>query len=341
MVAPYPVGIESRLQELIKKLSSGSSDVRMVGIWGMSGIGKTTIAKAIYNQLQRKFEASCFLKNVSENSKRPNGLINLQEQILSSVHVSYNRKIKVDDEGTLIIKNIAWCKRVLVVLDDVDHRDQLDKLAIRRGNFQPGSLIIITTRNKSMLKLAEINEIYTPPALDYHESLQLLSWHAFRKGHPTGNYVELSKEVVYYARGLPLALEVLGSFLSGKKTTEWKGTLENLRVIPHDEIQEKLMVSLHSLSEMGKKLFLDIACFCVGMEKNYAFQILQDSNLVLESELGVLVHLCLVTIDCSNQLTMHDMIRDMGREVARRECSRLCNRKDVLDVLELDEVRFR
>ena len=101
------------------------------------------------------------------------------------------------------------------------------------------------------------------------------------------------------------------------------------------------MVSLHSLSETGKKLFLDIACLCVGMEKNYAFQILEDSDLVLESELGILVRLCLVTIDCSNQLTMHDRIQDMGREVARRECSRLCNLKDVLDVLELDEVRFR
>ena len=341
MVAPYPVGIESRLQELNKKLISGTSDVCMVGIWGMSGIGKTTIAKAIYNQLQRKFEASCFLKNVSENSKQPNGLINLQEQILSSVHVNYNRKIIVDDEGTLIIKNKAWCKRVLVVLDDVDHRDQLDKLAIRRGNFQPGSIIIITTTDKSMLKLDEINEIYMPLKLHYHEALQLLSWHAFGKDHPPGNYVELSKEVVYYAGGLPLALEVLGSSLSDKSTTEWEGTLEKLRKIPHDKIQEKLMVSLHSLSETGKKLFLDIACLCVGMEKNYAFQILEDSDLVLESELGILVRLCLVTIDCSNQLTMHDMIRDMGREVARRECSRLCNRKDVLDVLELDEVRFR
>ena len=341
MVAPYPVGIESRLQELNKKLISGSSDVCMVGIWGMSGIGKTTIAKAIYNQLQRKFKACCFLKNVSEYSKQPNGLINLQEQILSSVHVSYNRKIKVDDEGTLIIKNKAWCKRVLVVIDDVDCRDQLDKLAIRRGNFQPGSIIIITTKDKSMLKLDEINEIYAPLALDYHESLQLLSWHAFGKGHPTGNYVELSKEVVYYAGGLPLALKVLGSSLHDKGTIEWEGTLEKLRVIPHDKIQEKLIVSLQYLSEMGKKLFLDIACFCVGMEKNYAFQILEDSDLVLESELGVLVRLCLVTIDCSNQLTMHHMIRDMGREVARRECSRLCYLKDVLDVLELDEVRFR
>ena len=348
-VASHPVGIESRMQELNKLLNKHSSGVCMVGIWGIGGIGKTTIAKAIYNQLQRKFEASCFLKNVSENSKRPNGLINLQEQILSSVHVSYNRKIKVDDEGTLIIKNIAWCKRVLVVLDDVDHQDQLDKLAIMRGHFQPGSIIIITTRDKSILKLDEINEIYTPLALDYHESIQLLSWHAFGKDQPKENYVELSKEVVYYARGLPLTLKVLGSFLSNMSTTEWKGTLERLRQIPNEEIQKKIMVCVQSLNDTQKELFLDIACFFVGIEKYYLFKILQedqDSNSTLESDLGVLVSRCLV-IDCSDQLTMHDIIRDMGREVVRNESpkfpgqrSRLWSQKDVLDVLQSHEVIF-
>jgi replication-associated recombination protein RarA len=122
MVAPYPVGLESRMQNLSKLLNRDSSDVRMVGIWGIGGIGKTTIAKAIYNQLQRKFEGSCFLEDVREIAKKRNGLIDLQELILSSVHVTDNRKIKHVDQGTMVIKNRAWCKRVLVVLDNVDHR---------------------------------------------------------------------------------------------------------------------------------------------------------------------------------------------------------------------------
>jgi hypothetical protein len=234
------------------------------------------------------------------------------------------------------------------MVDDVDHRDQLEKLAIRRGYFQPGSIIIITTRDKSMLKLDEVDEIHMPQELDEHESIKLLSWHAFGKDHPNENYAELSKEVIYYARGLPLALKVLGSFLSNKSTNEWEGTLEKLEVIPHYEIQEKLLVSYYSLSHMQQELFLDIACFFVGMEKNYTFKILPYSNLVLESELGVLVHQSLVTIDCSNRLRMHDMIREMGREVVRtespkvpRERSRLWFHEDVLDVLKYHTVRFR
>ena len=348
-VAPYQVGIESRMQELNKLLSKHSNDVCMVGIWGIGGIGKTTIAKAIYNQLRIKFEASCFLENVGEIAKKSRGIIDLQEQILSNVHGNGNIRVEGAAKGTTMIKNRAWCIRVLVVLDDVDHWDQLDQLAIRRSYFQRGSIIIITTRDNSIFKLDEINEIYMPLALNYHESIELLSLHAFGKKEPKENYVELSKEVVYYARGLPLTLKVLGSFLSNMSTTEWKGTLERLRQIPNEEIQKKIMVCVQSLSDTQKELFLDIACFFVGIEKYYLFKILQedqDSNSTLESDLGVLVSRCLV-IDCSDQLTMHDIIRDMGREVVRNESpkfpgqrSRLWSQKDVLDVLQSHEVIF-
>ncbi|XP_075664754.1 disease resistance protein RML1A-like isoform X2 [Castanea sativa] len=340
-VASYPVGIESRVQELNKLLSSSSSEVCMVGIWGIGGIGKTTIAKAIYNQLQRNFDGSCFLANVGGDSKHPEGLIHLQEKILSNIHAKDNKKITLVDQGITILKDRAWCKRVLLVLDNVDHQDQLDKLAIRRSNFQPGSIIIITTRDKSILKLAKVDEskIYMPPTLDYHESIKLFSWHAFEKDHPNENYAELSEQVIGYAGGLPLVLTVLGSNLSYKSINEWKDTLDTLERTPDKEIQEKLMVSFNSLCDTQKELFLDLACFIVGMEKKYAFKILRDSYLGLERNLGVLVRQCLVAFDCSNRLTMHDMIRDMGREVARREHSRLWNHEDVLDVLEHDEER--
>ena len=237
------------MQELNKLLSKHSNDVCMVGIWGIGGIGKTTIAKAIYNQLRIKFEASCFLENVGEIAKKSRGIIDLQEQILSSVHGNGNIRVEGAAKGTTMIKNRAWCIRVLVVLDDVDHWDQLDQLAIRRSYFQRGSIIIITTRDNSIFKLDEINEIYMPLALNYHESIELLSLHAFGKKEPKENYVELSKEVVYYARGLPLTLKVLGSFLSNMSTIEWKGTLERLRQIPNEEIQKKIMVCVQSLSD--------------------------------------------------------------------------------------------
>ena len=73
---------------------------------------------------------------------------------------------------------------------------------------------------------------------------------------------------------------------------------------------ETFMVSFHLLSGKQQKLFRNIALYYVGMEKNYTLGILQDSNLSLESELQILCRRFLVTVDCLNRLTMHDMVRD-------------------------------
>jgi ABC-type Mn2+/Zn2+ transport system ATPase subunit len=76
-VAKYPVGIESRVQDINVLLSIGMNDRCMVGIFGVGGIGKTTIVKAIYNLIACQFEDHCFLANVRENSKRECGLVQL------------------------------------------------------------------------------------------------------------------------------------------------------------------------------------------------------------------------------------------------------------------------
>ena len=113
-------------------------------------------------------------------------------------------------------------------------------MAIRRSYFQPGSIIIITTRDKTKHKLAKLDEskIYMPQTLDYHKSIKLFSWHAFEKDHPNEDYAGLSEQVIGYAGGLPLVLTVLGSNLSDKSINEWEGTLETLKVILDKEIQE-------------------------------------------------------------------------------------------------------
>ncbi|XP_040364390.1 disease resistance protein RPV1-like [Rosa chinensis] len=84
-VAKFPVRIESRVQDMLELLDVGGSDVRMVGIWGSGGIGKTTIAKAVYNTIAIEFEDSCFLENVRERSVTHEGLVNLQNSLLSEI----------------------------------------------------------------------------------------------------------------------------------------------------------------------------------------------------------------------------------------------------------------
>ena len=66
-IADNPVGVESRVQDMIQLLDQKlSNDVELLGIWGMGGIGKTTIAKAIFNKIGRNFEGRSFLVQIRE-----------------------------------------------------------------------------------------------------------------------------------------------------------------------------------------------------------------------------------------------------------------------------------
>ncbi|CAL2236091.1 unnamed protein product [Prunus armeniaca] len=341
-VAVYPVGINSRVEDMSSYLGVGSNEIRMVGILGMGGLGKTTIAKAIYNQFYHSFEGKSFVADVRETSKQPNGQVRLQEQLLSDI-LKPAKKIKVGcvDKGINIIKERLGCRKVLVIIDDADQMEQLRAIAGKRDWFGSGSRIIITTRDQHLLKQLEVDTVFLAPEMNEEEALELFSWHAFRNSYPNEGYLDLSTSVVSYCGGLPLALEVLGSFVFGRSIPEWTSALEKLKRIPHDQIQKKLIISFDGLSDDKQRdIFLDISCFFIGKDKNYVKQILDGCGFFAEIEISVLLQRCLVTVSERNKLTMHDLLRDMGREVVREKspkepgkCSRLWHKEDIKDVL--------
>ncbi|XP_062171819.1 disease resistance protein RPV1-like [Alnus glutinosa] len=339
-VAKHPIGMKSRVDDIKVLLNLGTRDVRVVGIYGMGGIDKTTLAKAVYNEICDAFEGNSFLSNLKESSEKPDGLIHLQNQLLSDI-LKMNSKIVNVDRGTNIIQHRIHGKKVLVILDDVDDFGNLHML-VEKHWLGPGSRIIITTRDEHLLTQLEVDEKYEVEILNDWESLQLFNWHAFKmtNPNPNGDYSKLSIEAVNYAGGLPLALEVLGSFLKGRSTAEWKSELDKLQRTPHQKIQKILRISFDSLDRIIKHIFLDIACFFVGMDKEYTIKILDGCNFFPESGIPILIQMSLVTIDYQNKLKMHNLIRDMGREIVCEESpkypgkrSRLWFYKDVLNVL--------
>ena len=97
--------------------------------------------------------------------------------------------------------------------------------------FGSGSRIIITTRDAHLLEEHQVDEIYEVKGLNDENALQLFCLKAFKEKHVLEDYRELSFHFLNYAGGLPLALEVLGSFLFGKSTAKWKIALERLKRI--------------------------------------------------------------------------------------------------------------
>ncbi|KAI9376890.1 hypothetical protein POPTR_019G017082v4 [Populus trichocarpa] len=334
------VGMDRLSRNIFDFLSTATHDVRIVGIHGMPGIGKTTIAKVVFNQLRYRFEGSCFFSNINETSKQFNGLALLQEQLLHDILKQDVANINCVDRGKVLIKERLRRKRVLVVADDVTRQDQLNALMGERGWFGPGSRVIITTRDSSFLHKAD--QTYQIEELKPDESFQLFSWHALRDTKPAEDYIELSKDVVDYCGGIPLALEVMGACLSGKNRDGWKSVIDKLRRIPNRDIQGKLRISFDALDgEELQNAFLDIACFFIDRKKEYVAKVLgARCGYNPEVDLQTLHERSLIKV-LGETVTMHDLLRDMGREVVREkspkqpgERTRIWNQEDAWNVLE-------
>ena len=279
-VAKYLVGINSRVESIILQLDIGSNDVRMLGMYGPSGVGKTTIAKAIYNKFFYCFKRSYFLENVREKSRTFDGIIQLQEMLLCETLGNRQLKVCSESKRTIAIENILRNKRILLILDDVDKLDQIERLVGGCDWFASGSQIIIATRNKHLLHTLRIcYSTYMVKELGDHEALELFSMHAFKQNKPEEDYLELTNQVICYAKGFPLALSIIGANLHGRSETEWKSTLEKYERIPDKDIQKVLEVSYQGLDDMEQNIFLDLACFFKGHFKDYVVDILNSCDL--------------------------------------------------------------
>ncbi|WOH16085.1 hypothetical protein DCAR_0935634 [Daucus carota subsp. sativus] len=340
-VAKEPVGIESRVEELTRLLSNDNNDIRKIGIYGMGGIGKTTIAKALYNKNFHQFEGSCFLANVREASEGHDGIPHLQEQLLSEILVVDKIRVENEDRGINLLMERLSSKKVLIVLDDLNNRRQFDYLAGQWNQFALGSRIIVTTRDAGLLEQIEVDSRYSVEELDRDESLELFSRHAFRKPVPSDDYMELSEGIIYQAGGLPLALEVLGSYLFKRSMTEWRSSLHKLQQIPRNEIQKKLLISYHALGDGNlQDVFLDIACYFIGNDKDMTISILNSCGFDSENGIIILIERCLLSINEKNEIRMHDLLQEMGRDITRNNCpnepwkhSRLWSYEDICNAL--------
>ncbi|XP_018725597.2 disease resistance protein RPV1-like [Eucalyptus grandis] len=333
------VGIDDRVEEIMSLIDAQFNDTRIIGIYGMGGIGKTTLAKVLYNNLSIHFEHLSFMASIRETSRRK-GIEWLQKKLIYDI-----LRIKYDvsnvDEGIGIIKSRFKSKQVLILLDDMDDNTHLNALAGDNSWFRAGSIVIVTTRNKSILNKARVGYMYQLNELSLDQSLILFSRHAFQNDSPQSHYEFISHDIVSTTGGLPLALEVIGSFLREKTEKVWKDTLKKLKKVLDKKVRETLRISYEALDYEERQIFLDIACFFIGSYEQSPTYMWGACSFFPGNGIEVLSLMSLVKIDKDGKLMMHDQLRKFGREIVRlenpkepQEHSRLWIYKEAVDVLD-------
>nr|XP_043639667.1 TMV resistance protein N-like [Erigeron canadensis] len=224
--------------------------------------------------------------------------------------------VKSIDDGKRIVKSRLCNIKFLIVLDDVDDLQQLEGLVGSQDWFGQGSRIIITTRNEDVLKAHKVSATYTVSLLNQKEAIELFSRHAFGP-HKYVEYDRLIPDVVSMAEGLPLALKIWGSHLSGLDMSEWMMKLANSS-IPLDEVIKNLRISYDGLKFEEKELFLDIACLIASGLRHTMNMILDACDLDYVKMVNVLKQKALVT-SSHEMLFMHNLVKEMGIYINQEE----------------------
>ncbi|XP_059070878.1 disease resistance protein RUN1 isoform X2 [Cryptomeria japonica] len=316
-VAQHPVGLDTMKNSLFQKLNLSSVDgVIKVGIWGIGGAGKTTVTKAVFNDIYDDFEAASFVPNIRTSTD----LTKLQKRILHDL-TEYNGKVQSTSKGISLLRERLGEKRVLLILDDVDAVVQLDALI---GDWlAPGSRVIITSRDKHILNVALVECIHEMSTLEINDALELFSWNAFSRKSPSPEHEKSSNKIVEACKGHPLSLEVIGSFLHDEQNDSdcWEKTLRN---ITHNiEIHNTLYSSYSGLNDVEKEIFVDIACFFIGEHKIFPIAFWKSLYEMVDTAICNLSMKLLIKIDKEGVFEMDDHLRDMGRTVAEKQGIRL------------------
>ncbi|CAN0899986.1 Disease resistance protein L6 [Linum grandiflorum] len=332
------VGIDDHVEQVVDMLDLCAERVNLVGIHGMGGIGKTTLATAAYNKVSTCFDRYSFVKDIRETQKQADGVLILQKKLLSDIL----RMDSVGSEANKIIRERVTQFKILVVLDDVDEKFNFEEVLGNLKSFAPGSRFIITSRDIKVLRRlsAGQSKLYEIQAMNHSRSLQLFCKHAFKKDFPLSGFEVLSEDIVFTTGGLPLTLKVVGSLLFLEEEDIWKDKLKQLRLVPEGDVIDRLIISYNALNYEAQQIFLDIACFHIGENKEKASYMWSDCKYHPGINVNVLVQRSMLKIGDDNEFQMHDQIRDMGREIVRRENiehpemrSRIWSKEEAHDVL--------
>ncbi len=330
---PHVVGLAHHVAIMRQQLQH----TRVVGIVGMAGIGKTTLAKQVFHEIHKNYNVCSFLMDVKS---RP--IVEVQHQLLHDLGYGkgddYDFKIPNVEylDFPTILSQQLYGRKVLVVVDDMQiHNKEFILSLLECHGFGNGSNFILTGRDTEAMNGLDGNGNKIEMGLLPHsKALELFDSHASLSKH-VAHIHELSsirEEIVGACSGLPLSLVVMGRFLNGENFIPvWRDALtrlQNAQCLQEDDILWRtLSTTIDDLESIEREMLFNVATFfsnTIGEEKGtkvktaleiWKRDLCETPNIVLKR----LMDKSLLKVGEHGQLVMHDLVHNMCQRIVTEQ----------------------
>ncbi|KAH1063576.1 hypothetical protein J1N35_028563 [Gossypium stocksii] len=344
---------ETAFYQIIEALKD--ENINMIGVWGMGGVGKTTLAREVGSQAPK---LNLFNKVVITTvSQKPN-FERIQDQIAQ--YIGFDMK---NEQGRRSEQEL-WSRlkneqRILIILDDIWESINLkEEIGIPIGEENKGCKVLLTTRRQQVCRAMDCRQVVQLDCLDHDEAWTLFEKKAGLDDFSDDSIKILANQIVKKCGGLPIAIVPLGSALKGKSYHEWQAAyrrLEGRRLTEIEDVNERnaykcLEASFDYLKNMETKTcFLlcslfpeddeiyveNLVRYAWGLELYKGMDTIKDVRSEVLASIETLKNSGLL-LDCGERhVKMHDVVRQFALWITS---SRKDNSFGTVETLPMDEI---
>ncbi|KAG6646175.1 uncharacterized protein LOC122318860 isoform X3 [Carya illinoinensis] len=331
------------VKEIMEAL--GNADIDKIGVWGMPGVGKSTLMKEIARQAK---EEKLFNEVVMTMVTNSPDVRRIQGAIAYKLDLNFDQEADEKDRASHLQRRLSKDKKVLVILDDIWKAFDLQEMGIP----SKGCKVVMISRDRDVL----ISGMDTQKAIHELKILQKdEAWNLFEKmaGDSFQDRPEvrgIATKIAEKCAGLPIALVIVSKALKNKSLGIWKDALVQL-TRPAPENDSKIWSPIYScihlsyehlVGEEVKSLFLlcaqqdyyifyqDLLRYGFGLGLFLNIYTLEEARNRLESLLSNLQDSCLLleSPHSSKEFNMHDLVRDVAKIIASKNHNMFVMRDD-------------